>query len=71
MVEGRHDEDVPVLNRVGVAGGSEKSPQRGVDGREIVHASSSDELLAGAKDLTALGIGSNEVEGSDVFRGDA
>ena len=38
-----------------------------MNGRKVVHAPGSDELFAGAKDLTALGIRGNQVEGSDIL----
>ena len=70
MVKSGHDEDVVVariISHAGLLSSRYQRPQRRMDGRQVIHSASSDELLSGAKHRTALGVGSNEIEGSDVF----
>lgn len=68
MVKGHHDQDILALIFLG---GLLHCFQRGVYGRQVIHASGSDELLAGAKDFAASGIGRNQVKGNNILLGDA
>ena len=68
MVKGHHDQNILALI---VLGSILHRRQGGMYRRKIIHAPGCNELLSCPKDLTAGGIGRNQVEGCNILLADA